>query len=1122
MTTIDGYQGIGDLLARLKTVARRRWAARTVRGLAATVVILAGSIVLVGLAAGYWPDQPPQLLRWGLLVAVCAGWAAAFFWLIAMGFFWRQNMAQTARFVEQNLPQARNDLINSLLLAGDSAQPSRELVQQAINEAMGRARRLDLAASVPVKPAKKWALACLAVLGLAGAFAALQPKALARGITAVFHPSAYVAAANSLELASLEPSDTTRFAGQPLTIIAKIRNETGRPLAGSVIIEGADQPRAMIVSDNYTVFSCPMGVVDQTFRYAVKIGDSRWPADKPWFCVNVIKQVSVEGLDIKYDYPAYTRLGGKKIVNAEGNIEAPMGSMATVTLRLSAAVPDVALEERGGRTQILPDSDGGRVFTGRLAVNADGAYRLLLRDSTGGTIQQLPDTQNGNHKASAWGPGGSDSIKGYYRIRAVPDAPPKVEILVPGRDVTAGATEKLPLRIKASDDYGISNLELWAGLEGAPPQKIKGFAPPASAPARPSTSPAKDDPLGRPIDFAMDLSAYKINDTVVYYAVAADNRNLTASMGPQTASSVKYKVAIRDMGGLDAQKAKLQEELRRRLTALLHLQETQIVNTGICSDCADLEKIHVRGGEILTGQQAVKNEIVDLAEKFPFEKEMLAIQMALADLAANDAPTAVEQAKIVSALPALHNRDRACLLLVETQTRILDAIQTMLAIMPSLAKKPDEKKAATQPGNLPPEVAAKLTELKNDLKAFMDDQKKIIKASEELAKKPVDNFNAADEKLLKELQLSQEKWEKFLNEAVTDFSKLTQQDFSNPAMLKELMAVKSDVTMAKDALSKKAVEIATACEDNGIENAKELMANIEKWLPDEPDRQKWSMEDPAGQMNTEQAALPTELEDLVGDLLEQEEDLFEEMDDLSGKYNQSGDKGIGWDAMDGPISNQNAQGVTGNQLPNSDELQGRSGEGRQGKSSGEYVEDKAVGKGGRRTPTRLTPEPFQKGQVDDKTTEAEGGSTGGGKVSGQGGEGLEGPVPPPLANEMKRLAGKQADLLNKAQRVAAGMKTSDYSSFKMLQAITLMNRVKSDLENNRYQNVLRSKQETVGALKDAQDAIAGKIDVTSDTSSAMPKHVRQDISDAMKGNLPDEYKDVLEEYHRKLSQQGQK
>ncbi|KKK48200.1 hypothetical protein LCGC14_3147530, partial [marine sediment metagenome] len=302
--------------------------------------------------------------------------------------------------------------------------------------------------------------------------------------------------------------------------------------------------------------------------------------------------------------------------------------------------------------------------------------------------------------------------------------------------------------------------------------------------------------------------------------------------------------------------------------------------------------------------------------------------------------------------------------------------------------------------------------------------------------------------------------------AFKDMSKLQEQDFSNPALLKELVSIKSDVTMAKDALAKQAIDMATAAEENGYGNAEEIKHNMEKWLPDEPDRIKWDMEDPAGQMNVEQPELPKELEDLVGDLLEEEEDLFEEMDDITAKYNMSGDKGIGWDAMDGPISSMNAQGVTGNQLPNTSEISGRSGEGRQGKSVGEFVEDKAVGKGGRRTPTRLTPEPFQQGQVDDTSKEPAGGASGGGKLSGAGAEGLEGPLPPELQKELKRMAGKHAQLRNKAERIQGGFNVSDFSNYQFLKAITLMTKVQHDLDNFRYVNALRQKPVTLADLPD--------------------------------------------------------
>jgi hypothetical protein len=181
------------------------------------------------------------------------------------------------------------------------------------------------------------------------------------------------------------------------------------------------------------------------------------------------------------------------------------------------------------------------------------------------------------------------------------------------------------------------------------------------------------------------------------------------------------------------------------------------------------------------------------------------------------------------------------------------------------------------------------------------------------------------------------------------------------------------------------------------------------------------------------------------------------------------------------------------------------------------AEDKAVGKGGRRTPTRLTPEPFQKGQVDDKSTEPPGGATGGGKFSGSGAEGLEGPVPPEIAKELKRMAGKQAQLINRAERIRSRFKVGDYSNFKLLQAITLMDRVRDDLQRYRFHNALRARKDTLGAIRQTQMMLSGKIDITVDATSAMPKYIRDDIHDARSRKYPAEYRGALEQYYRKIS-----
>lgn len=1104
MTTMQPQPPLDEILAQLTRVQSRRRRVRLMEALTATGVITLAALLAMALGGGYWPDQPPALLRWGLLLGGLAGVGWAMVGWVLRAAMWRQNPAQTARFIEQSIPQVRNDLINSVLLAGDKTQASPELVARAIAEAAGRSRQVDLAASISRRPLQRWLTALAIAVVTFAAVAIFQGGPMKRGLLAVLAPQSFVAPLNDLDLLALEPGDASMFAGESLAIVARIRNDQAHKLAGQLLLEGrANQP--MLASEGYSRFTATLKA-DETFRYAVQIGQSRWPTDRPWYTVTVRRQIQVKGLDLTIEPPPYTGQAPKTQTNADGPIEAPAGAVATVTVRLSEAVPSAAMEFLGGQALPMRRDSRSEGFLAQFPIDANGGYRVVLRDSAGQIIQQLPDLGDGSAA-----PNDRVAAEGYYPIRAVPDKPPVVEFAAPKGDVSIPPGGKLSIRIKASDDYGLTALTLSGTIE-TPSREVLNQAFPVAG----RRDHQADYEFTVPADLKDDGSV-----VIVYQASATDNR-LLRDAGSQTTHSAKLKIVVQNAEKLAAERAKRYEELRKRLLAMLAAQEKLRVDTGIARTLPpDPARLRPAGEALGKGQWALRGDLLDLAEKFPFEQEMISVQQACALLANNEAQTAVEQARVLAAAADLPARDKACDALATTQDAILDALRTLLAIVPSLAGKAPGETPESAGADLPPEAREKLQDLKKDLEKYIDNQKKLIAASERLAKKPVDSFTGEDEKLLHELTASQENWEKFINEAFTDFSKLAQQDFSNPMMLKELISVKSDITMAKDALSKKAVEIATAMEDNGVENAESLTANIEKWLPDKPDREKWDMEDPVGgQQNTEQPNLPTELEDLVGDLLEEEEDLFEEMDDLTSKAMMSGDKGIGWDALDGPISNMNAQGVTGNQLPNTNELSGRSGEGRTGKSSGEFVEDKAVGKGGRRTPTRLTPEPFQKGQINDVSKDEPGGATGGGKISGSGEEGLEGPVPPDFQRDMKRLAGKQAVLVNRAERLRAQFKPEDYSNFKFLQAITAMKRVQHDLANYRYQNVLRAREETVATLRQSHLLLGGKIDVAKDSSSAMPKYVRDDIADAMKGKLPDAYRDVLQQYYKRLGEQG--
>ncbi len=1119
MTTLNGYQyqGVDELLERIEQVRARRWMVRLITSLAGVTAIVTGSLLLASLS-GYWAGQLPAPLRWGMFFLLIGIWGAV---VVALGLrilLWRQNHAQTARFIEQVIPRVRNDLINTVLLCNDPDQVSPALVQCAINESLARTDQVNMIRSVSLLRLKQWTAAgVLCLLGLVS-FAAFQGEPFRRGLMAVLQPSRYVPPVNDIELVRLVPGDTRLFAGEPLVIGVEVRSDLPRDLEAEVVIEGEKFPRPMFAvrpdggEENVRKFQLRLDAVHQPLRYFLRVvgrkARSRWPVDRPWFRVH-LKNIKIETFQVRYQYPIYTALKDqtRPLHPDNASIEAPMGSHANIRIGFADPVPSGFVEFRDGKRISMTNWGKNTDFETRFAIQADGAFRLIFANQEGKVLHQLPNghEEGGNNRFGSVGPNLDD---GFYRIRAIPDRPPNIALLAPNRNLTLSGEAVVELKIKASDEYGLSRVELWTGKENQEPQQVKGFTPPNLA-----------DTKEILVSYRWKLSGYREDDVVVYYALAADNRKLRSLGGPQTATTPKFRITIRNNAKVLQDKANRFDQLQKKLLAILQQQTILRVRTEIARrQYPKLPRVQAAGKEIYEGQKVILTALDGLVKNFPFDEETEDIRKAGALLVENEVRLAVDQAQTVSVLPRLDQREKVCGPLGETQDAIIDVLPEMLSILPVLAKKLREAQTPEGSDLTPDQRREKRYKFAEDLKKFIEEQKKIIEATRRLNKKNLDDFTPEDEKLLKELAALEDKWEKFLNESFTDFSKLGQQDFATPSMLKELLTVKTDVTMAKDALLKKATEIATALEDNAVENAETLTANLEKWLPDEPDRIKWAMEAPEEQENFEQAELFTELEDLVGDLLEEEEDLFEEMDDLSSKAMMSGDKGIGWDAMDGPISSMNAQGVTGNQLPNTSEISGRSGEGRTGKSSGEFVEDKAVGKGGRRTPTRMGDEPFQKGQVHDVSTDPPGGATGGGKLSGSGQEGLEGHTPAEIPGQMKRLAGKQASIINRAERIAANFKTGEYTSFRMKQAITLMNRVKNDLDDGRYRNALRARKVTIQALRQTQMMIGKKLEVTEDSSNAMPKYVRDNIAAARGGKLPAEYREMLEQYYRRLSE----
>ncbi|RMD79773.1 MAG: hypothetical protein D6820_07720 [Lentisphaerae bacterium] len=284
-----------------------------------------------------------------------------------------------------------------------------------------------------------------------------------------------------------------------------------------------------------------------------------------------------------------------------------------------------------------------------------------------------------------------------------------------------------------------------------------------------------------------------------------------------------------------------------------------------------------------------------------------------------------------------------------------------------------------------------LAKAHDQLKKLKDKLDQMEKAQEAIAEKtrdliqrdlPPGQLKAELAKMDKQQEAMKEEVEK-LAQDLYQFPELPVSGELNSKMRE----IYEDVQQAAGSANEPAKEIAVQKEDSlldAIKNTKERVEDVEMWLPDKPDNVKWDMEtfDASEFPEIPLVDLPDELEDMVGDLLDQAQAIDEASQDSTGN-NMFADAEMGWGVSDGPMPNFSAKGKSGNTRPNDNEMTGRSGAGREGQSNGELVENNVKGLEGRETHARRTQDPLQTGNVtEDPDSTLKARSTGGGKLGG--------------------------------------------------------------------------------------------------------------------------------------------
>jgi hypothetical protein len=428
------------------------------------------------------------------------------------------------------------------------------------------------------------------------------------------------------------------------------------------------------------------------------------------------------------------------------------------------------------------------------------------------------------------------------------------------------------------------------------------------------------------------------------------------------------------------------------------------------------------------------------------------------------------------------------------------------------------------------ELKDKLNKLRAKLDKLHAIQRDIVEKSRDLARK--DQFNPDDKATCKQIKESKDLMAQVIEQMTLDLQAFPEMKPSNDLKV-ELMTIHEDVIQADKEEAKAGTltprEMPVQKEDGilqAIENAKEVSEDLEMWLPTTLEREKWLQEnfDVAEMPEIPNLPLPDRVEDLVGNLLEEQAGLAEQVTDAASNQALAQNPANGWDVRDGQMPGFAAQGRSGNERPNHNEQMGRSTGGREGMSDGEMVGEVAKNLQGDTPDVRRTRDPFQQGKVKDEDGPSATRATGGGKAGAFSDRlGMSGNAPLRDSEAPRRLAAdavavQQALLAQKTSKLYAQASLLYLRADGMSEVAQLMDQSSEALRDGRLRDFEGLHQRIVRQLQNVRTRIAGG-EVVAMPSGDAARATDKQLMGGSEGEAPQQYKDMVADYYRSLTEE---
>ena len=486
-----------DPSARAQLAAASRLRDQSVRS---TVLLTSGAAILCGLVAAAAADYLvllPRAVRWlaWIALAVVAG--------LGTRQFLRQrrrptSMKEAALELEAAAPQAGCEVSTAAEYLSGQRTPAQDYESELVGALEQRAAAVLQQAALPYSqrirmPAVVAGAGLVALLG----FWLIVPSAgtaLKRTVTP------WSSAAFSR--VEVSPGSVELPVGQDLELTTVFRGRVPSEATLSWREEGRTEwSQSSLHREADGTFRHAFKNVRQSLVYRVSGSD----AVSSEFAVTAYIPPAVKELRIGVKPPAYTGLKTAEF----GSPDLSLVRGSTARFQLSATTPLKKARFRFTNETVLELSTApGERWTAELSIARDATYRIELTDAAG-------------HRSTD---------QTWHTLTAIADEAPKVAILEPGGDLRSAGTNTIPLKIIASDDFGLAEVRVVYHRLGDPER---------TAILKPQFGTNHEARAEFALNLAeLDLKDYQI---VAYHAEATDNNTYD---GPGVGRSPVYFIEI--------------------------------------------------------------------------------------------------------------------------------------------------------------------------------------------------------------------------------------------------------------------------------------------------------------------------------------------------------------------------------------------------------------------------------------------------------------------------------------------------------------------------------------------------------------------------------------------------